>query len=416
MQEGMSETLASLLDASAVPVDTLHERYGALMELVRKLIGVVPNCDPYLEIWPVGFRTYNVMVPNFLNLPFLVWGVGAPKEVIGLGMYVASRTAGCAYCSGHLCAFALRRGTSKEKIAHALDALGAHGAEVPYTPAERALMAVARALAGVPGELDEAARAELRRHFPEAQVKWLVLAIAMMGFLNKFMDAIGVELEGSTLGEVEEILGPSGWAPGKHAGAVASAAEPPRADTLGTKLSIVPQIPAALALDRRWTTGVPDRWPAAGDLLREHTGHDFPVLGHLRHGRAIRAIAVMIRDNLDAETTVVGLAEKCLAGIVYATVVGDAALGAEVRRLAEHNRVAPALVEAAARFAAGEGDAPSTVLRLARAVSPSPADVDAAVLEASRALQPAAIVELVVWISVLQMLHRLAVFYPTASA
>src|SRR5580692_8135483 len=126
--------LVGLLEAEAVPFETLHAEYGGLLELVRTLIGVVPNCDPYLEIWPVGFRTYNVMVPNFLNLPFLVWGLGAPKEVIGLGMYVASRTAGCAYCSGHLCSFALRRGTPSEKIARALD----EGA--PFTPAERALM------------------------------------------------------------------------------------------------------------------------------------------------------------------------------------------------------------------------------------------------------------------------------------
>src|SRR5580704_265440 len=116
MQEGMSETLASLLDASAVPVDTLHERYGALMELVRKLIGVVPNCDPYLEIWPPAFRSYNLMVPNFLNLPFLIWGFGAPKEIIGLALYVSSRTAECAYCSAHTCSFALRRGQRPDKV------------------------------------------------------------------------------------------------------------------------------------------------------------------------------------------------------------------------------------------------------------------------------------------------------------
>ncbi|MDP9428943.1 MAG: hypothetical protein M3Q47_08745 [Actinomycetota bacterium] len=56
--------LVELLERDAVPVDTLQKRYGPLLELVRKLLGVVPNCDPYLEIWPPAFRTYNVMVPN----------------------------------------------------------------------------------------------------------------------------------------------------------------------------------------------------------------------------------------------------------------------------------------------------------------------------------------------------------------
>jgi len=40
--------------------------------------GMVPNCDPYLEIWPPAFRTYNLMVPNLLNLPAPVLGVGGP--------------------------------------------------------------------------------------------------------------------------------------------------------------------------------------------------------------------------------------------------------------------------------------------------------------------------------------------------
>jgi hypothetical protein len=61
--------LVELLEQEAVPFETLHTRYGSLLELVRKILGVVPNCDPYLEIWPPAFRSYNMMVPNLLNLP-----------------------------------------------------------------------------------------------------------------------------------------------------------------------------------------------------------------------------------------------------------------------------------------------------------------------------------------------------------
>src|SRR5919107_5536601 len=85
------QTLASLLHDEAVSWDVLERRYGSLLELVRVLLGVVPNCDRYLEIWPPAFRSYNVMVPNFLNLPAPVFGVGTPGGLIGLGMYVASR-------------------------------------------------------------------------------------------------------------------------------------------------------------------------------------------------------------------------------------------------------------------------------------------------------------------------------------
>src|SRR5262249_24860589 len=134
--------LLPLLKPAAVPLSTLHSRYGSLLELVRILIGVVPSCDPYLEIWPAAFRTYNVMVPNFLTLPFLVWGLGVRKDIVGLGMYAASREAGCAYCSAHTCSFAVRRGTLIDKVAGALD-----GATSSYSAEERAVIDVARALA-----------------------------------------------------------------------------------------------------------------------------------------------------------------------------------------------------------------------------------------------------------------------------
>jgi hypothetical protein len=135
----VDDTLSAMLQADAVPMAVLHERYGSLLELVRRVIGVVPNCDPYLEIWPPAFRTYNVMVPNLLNLPFMVWGFGAPRSTLGLAMYVSSRAAGCMYCSAHSCTFALRRGATVYEVASALDD------QESLTEADRAAVRVARA-------------------------------------------------------------------------------------------------------------------------------------------------------------------------------------------------------------------------------------------------------------------------------
>jgi alkylhydroperoxidase family enzyme len=387
-------------------METLYERYGALLELVRRLIGVVPKCDPYLEIWPLAFRTYNVMVPNFLNLPMSLWGVGAPKDVLGLAMYASSRVAECAYCSAHTCSFALRRGATVDAVARALEP------EAPRSDAERAVLAVARGLASVPCSMQASDRRELLRHFSAAHAEWIAMSIAMMGFLNKWMDAIGVPLEAETLDEVGRVMAPSGWTPGKHGGDLATASgAAPAPDSLRTKISVVPYFPRAIALDRAWTAGVPARWPAVGEYLRERTGHDFPVLGRLRHGRAVRAIATMLKDNLDPAPSVVGIATKCLAGVVYATVTENAPLAAQVRVVARHHGVSDTRLDEAARFANGE-DAPSldaatrSAVLLARATSPSPAAVDDAVVEACRELAPAGIVEIVTWLSVAQMLAR----------
>jgi hypothetical protein len=379
------QQLVELVKKDAIPMEVLHRRYGALLELVRKLIGVVPNCDPYLEIWPMGFRSYNVMVPNLLNLPPLVWGMGAPKRTIGLAIYAASRAAGCAYCSAHTCSFALRRGTSAEQVARALELDDAsHG------PKDRAALAVALALARVPSTLGGQEREELSRQFTPAHCEWIVLSVAMMGFLNKFMDAMGIPLETSTVDEVNGVIAKSGWTPGKHLAGPINAGETPQADSLATKLSLIRYAPKAVALDRKWTRGVPHRWPAVGEYLRARTGYDFPLFSRLRHRRAIRAIATMVRDNLDAPSSAIGIPTKLAAAAIYAEAVGG--LGDIVRGLRTPRMDGPAMV-------------------LARAISPSPAAVDAAAIDAAQALKSAEIIELVTWISVLQLLHRLSVFY-----
>lgn len=381
--------LVDLLKADAVPFETLHTRYGSLLELVRKLLGVVPNCDPYLEIWPPGFRTYNVMVPNFLNLPFLLWDFGAPRPTVGLVMYVSSRAAGCAYCSAHSCSFALRRGASVEQMQAALEA----GRSL--TAAHRAAVRIAHALATVPATIDDGARADLRRHFSESDVEWIVLAIAMMGFLNKAMDALGVPLEEPVAAEVNEVIAPSGWTPGQHMKSAILNGAPPDADSLLSRISVIRHAPQALKLDKQWTAGVPDRWPAVGEYLRQQTGHSFPVLSRLRHRRAIRAVATMIKDNLGE--SMIGLEEKLSAGLIYARTVGNSSLAEELLSL-------------------GAKDLPdSPTQTLSRAISPSPAAVNQSVIESSRSLTSAQIVEVVTFISVLQMLHRLSTFYPAVA-
>lgn len=411
------DRLASLLKQDAVPMTTLYKRYGPLLELVRTLIGVIPNCDQYLEIWPPAFRTYNIMVPNFLNLPFAIFGIGdAPKEIVGLGMYVSSRTAECTYCSAHTCSFALRRGASPEKIAQALVGDGKN-----FTPGEHATIAVARSLGRIPCELTEAERQALRDCFTPVEAEWIVLGIVMMGFLNKFMDAISVELEASTVAEVTSTIG-AGWSTGKSGRALDpdKRTAPPTSDSFWTKLSVVRFAPTALILDRKWQQGVPDAWPAVGEFLRQKTGHDFPVLSRMKNARGIQAVASMLRENLDPATTVLGLEVKTLAGVIFATVIADEPLAAQVRVLGLKNGASDAQLDAAAQFALSADSQPTTtdpkmqaILLLARAASPSPAAITADIVDVCRQsnLSSAAIVELITWISVLQMLHRLSSYF-----
>ena len=388
--------LASLLRDARVDWEALDERYHPLLRLVETLLGVVPNCDRYLEIWPPAFRTYNVMVPNLLNLPGPFLGVGGPPPaVVGLAMYVASRTAGCPYCSAHSCSFAMRRGASPATVAGAL--LPDHGS---FSRGELAVIGVARSLARVPCELTAAEKAELIDVYGAKGAEWIVLGVGMMGFLTKFMDAVGVELEQDVVDEVCDTMGPD-WSPGK-AGAdldpTTPRRPPPPVDGWRTRLALVPLLPAAIRYDRLVQKGVPTKAPSIGAFLRERFGHDFPALEVLHSNRARRAIASMLRENLDAGASVLGADTKLRAGAIFAECVGDDALAGDIRALAHH-----------AGVAVDDVSDERAELALARAASPSPARVDASAIETcdDAGLPPAAIVELVTWLAVLQLLHRL---------
>jgi alkylhydroperoxidase family enzyme len=424
-------TLARQLAPAAVDFATLHRRHGPLLALVRRLIGVVPNCDPYLEIWPTGFRTYNLMVPNLLNLPQLLLGQGAPRQVLGLAMYASSRAAACAYCSAHTCAFALRRGAPADKVAAATAALD--GQADRFDPGERAAIGAAVALSSVPATFGAAEREALARHYRPAEIDWLVLGVAMMGFLNKFMDALGVPLEEETVAEVTPLIAASGWSPGKHqpSGTVGAGGGLPAVDSWRTLVAIAPHLPGALRRDRRWTAGVPSAWPRVGQYLAERAGHDYPLLGRLSQPRVVRTLATMLRDNLDPSTTLVGLEAKRLAAIVFATVVGNPGLVAEAREVAARSgaRAVDAVAALAAApggcdtsedlrasaaplAAAGLADPTVAALLLAKAASFSPARVSEHTLAfVGDRLAPGAVVELLVWLSLQQLLHRLASFY-----
>jgi hypothetical protein len=418
------ETLAQQLQTSAIDFGVLHAKYHPMLALVKELIGVIPNCDPLLEIWPPGFRTYNLLVPNGLNLPFSLWGFGAPKALTGLAMYTSSRAAFCAYCSAHTCSFALRRGAREASL------VGRR------TPPEAAVVTVAEGLSRIPCDLTAAQCETLSDHFSPEDIEWFVLSVGLMGFLNKFMDAVGVALEVESMAEVGPLLKATGWTPGQHfSNAVPSSTGPPPIDSPETYFRILKQLPSAIWMEQQWTAGVPDRWPEAGTFLEKQTGYSFPLLSKLRHKRMIRALTTVLRDNLNAAQTKVGLTAKCLTALVYATVVENKTLAMEARLLAvrlapeldertfatieqfAHNPLGKdvmAIEQAIATLSSlpilSEQDAAAIIL--AHAASTSPAEITPAILSnVSPRLHPASMIELLVWLSVQQLLHRLGCFY-----
>ncbi|MEL7207914.1 MAG: hypothetical protein AAGK32_06720, partial [Actinomycetota bacterium] len=346
----MPATLAEALNDDRVDWPDLRSRYGPVLQLVDVLIGLVPNCDRYLEIWPVGFRTYNLMVPNFLNLPALLLGRGAPKDLVGLGLYASSRAASCAYCSAHTCSFALRRGATEAAVTGEA-----------RTPEEQATVALAEGLSTMPHHHDPARTDELAALIGADEAEWVAMGVAMMGFLNKFMDGMGVELEQGAVDDVAQMIEPTGWAVGQHGWAGAGSdgsGGPPAPDSFGTVLRVGRNAPGAVLLERRWMRGLPRSAPDLRRHLQEQYGYDEPLLTAMNHGKPRRALGAMLRHNLDPAQSDLGLDTKALCGLVFAVMAENELLVAASRALASHHGVAPALIDAAAAYAERAGRKP----------------------------------------------------------
>ena len=222
----------------------------------------------------------------------------------------------------------------------------------------------------------------------------------MMGFLNKFMDALGVELEQGVVDEVADTMG-GDWSPGRAGADLDPTIAPParpHGDGWRIRLGLVPLLPGAIRFDRRVQRGMPSKAAAIAGVLRDTVGHDFPVLASARSDRARRAIASMLRENLDPTASVIGLEAK-LAMRSGLRLCGQ-------RPLAPRR---PSSRRSACRGRPRRGCARQRHHRPRWAASPSPAEVDAATILACEesGLSAASVIEVITWLAVLQLLHRL---------
>ena len=417
-------SLADALSSSVIDDTVLHERHGPFIELARRLLGVQSNIYGYMEIWPTAFRSYNLMVPNFFNVPFPLLGLRPDAGLLGTAMYASSRAAQCMYCSAHSCTIAQRGGADIETLQQALNPEAAASAGV------RAVLQVAAGMSTMPPSLTPVEVEDFYDHYGQQAADWLGHAVAMMGFLNKMMDAMGVDLEAKLVDEIQAVAGASDWTPGRHR--VVQDERPFHAATSPkrTLLSMLPFMPFAIRQDGLWTRGVPTNGRKAVALLEELTGYGFPMVGRIRQGRIVRTLTTMLRDNLSPTESRLGVAAKHMAGVVYAIGIGNDELrrGSEsmaresgVRDLSRcHDIAAEYLVLEDASFidAFFRDDEPrfKAVMLLTKAMVPSPSNVTPLVIEAVQdALEPAEIIELVTWLSLLSLLHRLRVLQDASS-
>lgn len=171
-----------------------------------RMMGYIPNSLLTMAHWP---ELMGAMTGAFRTI------LGEGQVDSGLKRLIAHATslaAGCRYCQAHTAHSSHEAGIARDKLAALHDFENADA----FTPAERAVLALAFAAGAQPNGASDAHFERLREWFDTRQQVEIMAVIAMFGFLNRWNDTLATPLESAPFAFAAEQLAPHGWNPGVH--------------------------------------------------------------------------------------------------------------------------------------------------------------------------------------------------------
>jgi len=126
--------------------------------------------------------------------------------------YLSSRTAGCRYCEAHAIRAAERYGSEEDKMNNIWE----YKTYPAFTEAERAVFNFAIAASSIPNAVDDEIAENLRKYWTEGEIVEILGVIGLFGYLNRWNDSMGTQLEEPAAVDGHKYLEKSGWNRGKH--------------------------------------------------------------------------------------------------------------------------------------------------------------------------------------------------------
>jgi len=126
--------------------------------------------------------------------------------------YISSRTAGCRYCEAHAIRAAERYGSEQDKLNNIWD----YNTYPAFTEAERAVFDFAIAASSIPNAVNQEISNRLHEHWDDGEIVEILGVIALFGYLNRWNDSMGTQLEEPAAEDGNKYLGKNGWTRGKH--------------------------------------------------------------------------------------------------------------------------------------------------------------------------------------------------------
>ncbi len=186
------------------PLADLAE-HDPMFRQLEEFFGFLPN--DYLTM---GHKPAVMKAVVELTGAVLLTEGKTPMTLRLLIMYIASRAAGCMYCTAHCADLSLKYGLPLEKIQN----IHEYKAHPSFSEAERAALNVADKANKIPNAVSDEDFEELRKHYEDEAIAEIVSQIAMMSFYNKWNDTVATTLEKPPFDMASGSL--SWWNAGKH--------------------------------------------------------------------------------------------------------------------------------------------------------------------------------------------------------
>ena len=157
----------------------------AMLNAIEQTMGYLPNNLLIMAHWPELLSAFSGLGGTILHTGVI------EAELKQLMAMVASTAHGCEYCQAHTSHAAHQHGASRDKVAAVFE----FESSTLFTDRERAALRLAWHGALQPNQVSDSDFEALRRHFNDKEIVELVAVISLFGFLKRWSDTMGSELE-----------------------------------------------------------------------------------------------------------------------------------------------------------------------------------------------------------------------------
>ncbi|WP_179022618.1 carboxymuconolactone decarboxylase family protein [Winogradskyella forsetii] len=198
--------------ALVTPLSAEHDlETKELAEFFNETLGFCPNSVLTMQRRPAISKA-------FINLNKAVMAnegrvTSALKRMIA---WVSSNATGCRYCQAHAIRAAERYGAEKDQLDHIWD----YRTHPAFNEAERAALDFSLAASQVPNAVNAEIKERLYQHWDEGEIVEMLGVISLFGYLNRWNDSMGTDIEEGAVESGNQYLGKNGFEVGKHDGSL----------------------------------------------------------------------------------------------------------------------------------------------------------------------------------------------------